>query len=296
MLIVNLIGGLGNQMFQYAFGRSLSAGRSIPVAFDITELLDRSPKTDFTYREYELHIFAGQPRIASPSDLRPFAHQPTSLFDRAFRKVLRKATDSQRYQEAAYFVYEPNVWQTSPNTYFDGYWQNEKYFHPHEVLIRQDFMFQAPPQGKNEELARLICGTNSIGVHVRRGDYVNNQQINGVHGACSPAYYQEAVCLIASQVPDAQLYVFSDEPEWVKQHLHFEYPVTYVSHNTGKNSFEDMRLMSLCQHNIIANSSFSWWGAWLNSNPAKIIVAPRQWMQLDSVDSTDLTPATWIRL
>lgn len=296
MLVINLIGGLGNQMFQYAFGQSLAQERKIKVFFDTKELLDRTPKEDFTYRDFELHVFEAKVEIASDKLLRPFTFKVESLLERIYYKLLRKLKNISYYKQNNPFVYEPVVWNTPPNTYFDGYWQSEQYFHKHEQLIRRCFTFKSPLIGKNQQLAKQMQDENSIAIHVRRGDYVNNQHINGVHGTCSPAYYQAAVNLIANQITGPKLYLFSDEPDWVAQNMLFDYPVTYISHNKGANSFEDMRLMSLCKHNIIANSSFSWWGAWLNANPTKIVVAPRQWMQSLDVSNYDLIPKGWICL
>ncbi|HET9503946.1 MAG TPA: alpha-1,2-fucosyltransferase [Hymenobacter sp.] len=296
MSIVNLIGGLGNQMFQYAFGQSLAQECKIKVFFDTTELLNRAPKENFTYRDFELSIFEGEVPLASSDLLRLFTFQPKSLSERIYYRLLRKLKQVRYYPEAQNFVYEPAVWRTSPNTYFEGYWQSELYFQKHEQLIRQCFKFKTPLAGKNLQLAQQMEGENAIAIHVRRGDYANNQHINGVHGTCSPEYYQAAISIIASQVSNPVLYIFSDEPEWVAQNMQFGYPVTYVSHNTGKSSFEDMRLMSLCKHNIIANSSFSWWGAWLNTNKNKIVVAPKQWFATMPEYSINLIPLSWIQI
>jgi hypothetical protein len=283
-------------MFQYAFGQSLAQEHKTQVVFDTTELLDRSPKQNFTYRNFELDIFEGQVAIAPSKMLSLFIYQPEFLAERIYYRALRKLKKVQFYKETGLFMYDPEVWRTSPNTYFDGYWQNEKYFKRHEQLIRRCFTFKAPLFGNNQLLANQIQAENSIAVHVRRGDYASNQQVNSVHGVCSIEYYQAAVCFIAEKLTDPKLYIFSDEPEWVAQNMTFDYPVTYVSHNTGDSSFEDMRLMSLCKHNIIANSSFSWWGAWLNNNPKKMVVAPQRWMQNTNVDTSDLVPEAWMRI
>lgn len=296
MLLVNLIGGLGNQMFQYAFGIGLSDKREIQVKFDTTDLLDRSHKENFTYRDFELHVFDAPVDIASDRELSMYKYRIGFTLDNLYYKITRKLKNVEFYSEKKYFAYEPGVLATSDNTYFTGYWQNERYFKENSELIRQAFSFRNCPEGKNKELARQLQADNSIAVHIRRGDYANNQHVQNVHGMCSPEYYQRAVELIASKVSEAKLYVFSDEPEWVMQNLSFAHPATYVNHNKGSNSFEDMRLMSLCKHNIIANSSFSWWGAWLNANPDKIVVAPTKWMQGLHIDCSDLIPKQWIRL
>lgn len=296
MFVVNLVGGLGNQMFQYAFGKSLSEERKIDVKFDLTDLLDRSSKKDFTYREFELQIFEANVPIASASDLHLFKSSSLSGLSLVYYKILGKINNAQWYNEAKYFEFDSQTLHTSYSTYFNGYWQNEKYFLKHEDVIRRDFTFKYPLSGLNENLSRQIKAHNAVSLHVRRGDYVANSQINGVHGICSLDYYQEAVNFIFNNVSDPHLYIFSDDPDWVRENMIFEVPTTYISHNNGVNSFEDMRLMSLCKHNIIANSSFSWWGAWLNQNPGKIVVAPKQWMQVAEINFSDLIPEKWVRL
>jgi hypothetical protein len=296
MIIVNLIGGLGNQMFQYAFGRSMEQAKQRKVCFDATTLLDRTPRENFTYRDFELGVFEGPVSLATPFDIALFRQSPANLLSRGYYKVQRALRKPSIYSEKQYYVYDPDVWRTGNNTYFDGYWQTEQYFLEQAALIRQAFAFRVAPTGENARLVQEIKSQVAISVHVRRGDYVSNSNASQMHNVCPPAYYEQAVRLLTSQIGEAVLYVFSDEPEWVCQHLRFELPTVYVSHNQGKNSFEDMRLMSLCQHHIIANSSFSWWGAWLNPNTTKRVIAPRQWLQTGLPSPTNLLPSQWIQL
>ena len=297
MLIINLIGGLGNQMFQYAFGKGLSMQRHIEVKFSTEELLDCTPKENFTYRDYELGNFRTNVVLASTEEMRLFKYQPANLSERIFYKLKRHIMKPKVFNETANFRYDAGVYQTAANMYYDGYWQNEKYFSRFESKIRHDFTFQHAPTGLNAELVRHIQASRAVAIHVRRGDYVTNSQTNQIHGTCSPDYYREAVSLLAQRIPNPTLFVFSDEPEWVKQHLSFgSFPTVYISHNKGSDSYQDLRLMSLCQHNIIANSSFSWWGAWLNANPDKLVVAPRQWYQGVILGPNELLPASWLRL
>jgi len=297
MLIVELIGGLGNQMFQYAFGLSTSVQLRVPVKFDVQNLLDRTPRENFTFRDFELGIFEGKLTLATKADTLLFTSFPEEYFPRLYYRIQRKLKNARRYQERQHAVYDSEVLRVGSNTYFEGYWQSEKYFKPCcETLIREAFTFKPPLLGPNRILADQILATNAVAMHVRRGDYVTNSLTNEVHGTCSPAYYQQALASVQERVGEVSLFIFSDEPEWVHQNMHFSVPTTYISHNQGSASYEDMRLMSLCQHNIIANSSFSWWGAWLNGNPNKVVVAPQQWNQVTSTDTTDLIPSGWIRL
>lgn len=297
MLVVKLLGGLGNQMFQYAFGRALALRTGKAVKFDTADLLDRSPSLTYTFREYELDVFNARPVLAAAADTRLFSPPIGGLAYRVAHKINRRLVQAQRFVEKQSFGYDETVFQCGNATYFDGYWQNEAYFKPYEKQIRQDLTLQNPLSGLNLEIATQIGqAPQAVSLHVRRGDYVSNAQANAVHGVCSPAYYEQAVAMLQAQLGEISLFIFSDEPAWVQANMKFDAAAVYISHNTGKNSVEDLRLMSLCKHNIIANSSFSWWGAWLNSNPQKIVIAPKNWILLGTTMSTGPVPASWVTL
>ena len=194
-----------------------------------------------------------------------------------------------------HFDYWPGISETPKHCYFAGYWQSEKYFRNHGNVIRADLTFKDPLTGQNLEWASRIGGSMAVGMHVRRGDYAANPKTLAVHGLCSPDYYRSAVDFIASHVDTPVFFVFSDDIPWVMEHLKIGLPCHYIDHNKGLASHNDMRLMSLCRHHIIANSSFSWWGAWLNSAPGKIVIAPRRWFANGrAVD--DLIPEGWLTL
>lgn len=148
----------------------------------------------------------------------------------------------------------------------------------------------------NEQVAQNILSVNAVSLHVRRGDYVSNLTINQFHGTCSLEYYNQAIAQIAKKVETPHFFVFSDDPEWVKSNLKIDYSITIVDHNNADKNYEDIRLMSLCKHHIIANSSFSWWGAWLCRNPNKIVIAPLKWFNDKSINTTDLIPDGWIKI
>ena len=147
----------------------------------------------------------------------------------------------------------------------------------------------------NKTLAEKIKSCDSVSIHVRRGDYTN-PAVLAFHGSCTPEYYYQAIETLLKRTAIQELFLFSDDTAWVKQNMQFSLPVTYINHNTGKNSFEDMRLMSLCKHNIIANSSFSWWAAWLNAYKNKTVIAPKTWILDKQVDTTDVIPDNWLQL
>ena len=161
--------------------------------------------------------------------------------------------------------------------------------------IRADFTFRLPLENKNAELAKQINQVNAVSLHVRRGDYVNNPKTTATHGLCSLDYYQASIRYVAERVQQPHFFIFSDDIDWVQSNLKIDFPCVYVQHNRGAESYNDMRLMSLCRHHIIANSSFSWWGAWLNPRSEKIVIAPRKWFA-NQTDVQDLFPAGWVTL
>lgn len=172
-----------------------------------------------------------------------------------------------------------------------GYYQSEKYFKEITNIIRKDFTFPKPVDIINQKLINQIDNTESVSIHIRRGDYLN---IPNTQNICSISYYKKAINLILKNISNPQFYIFSNDINWCKQHLQIDKAI-FISNNTGKNSFIDMQLMSCCKHNIIANSTFSWWGAWLNNNPNKIIISPNKWMN-DTNGTGDIIPNDWIKI
>ena len=291
MIIVKLIGGLGNQMFQYATGRSLAVKHKTVLKLDLSFLLDRTPRENFTYRTYELDVFNIQGNIASPSEINRFVPNGINIFNYIKRKLKLTKVITESHLNS----YE-DVLSAPDNSYLDGYWQSEKYFKDIRGIIRSDFSLKPEATSINQEFAKKISSCNSVSLHIRRGDYVSNTEINKFHGVLTLEYYLKSVIKIADCAENPHFFIFSDDHDWAKEHLNFGYPLTFITHNSVENSYEDLRLMSLCKHNIIANSSFSWWGAWLNENPAKIVVAPRKWFNDSSKNTNDLIPNSWIRI
>ena len=176
-----------------------------------------------------------------------------------------------------------------------GYWQSEKYFVERSETIRSDFTFRIPLDVCNRELVATLDRANTVSLHIRRGDYANNSKTKATHGLCSLDYYQAAVNYVAERVESPRFFVFSDDIAWAKENLKIKFPCQYIGHNQGTNSYIDMQLMSLCKHHIIANSSFSWWGAWLNPNVSKIVIAPSRWFAKPT-NVHDLFPPGWVML
>jgi hypothetical protein len=194
-----------------------------------------------------------------------------------------------------HFDFWPGIQKIKQSTYIHGYWQSEKYFADIANVIRQDFNFRTDLDSLDLAVRERMVSAPCASLHVRRGDYLKGKYKN-VYATCDVSYYVSAVQLLRSKIPDIRLFAFSDEPDWIVKHLEPELGlIEIVSHNIGARSANDMRLMSLADHHIIANSSFSWWGAWLNPRKEKLVIAPKRWFADDRPTPT-LLPSSWIRL
>lgn len=293
MIIVRINGGLGNQMFQYAMGRRLALQHNTDLLLDLS-FFDQKDGPH-TQRPFELDVFNVKYRRATAEELRPFLQAGASRIRRVRDRLLPSAASHPWFIQQG-FGFDQRALEVPSSVCLHGYWQSEKYFKEVETQLRADLTFASSPQGANASTAARIGNTNAVSIHVRRGDYVSDPTIRDYHGACDAAYYLAAVQRILTVHPDASFFIFSDDPAWAKANMQFEAPITVVDHNHGAASFEDMRLMSMCKHHIIANSSFSWWGAWLNPDPTKTVIAPRRWFTDPGIDTRDLLPTGWIKL
>jgi hypothetical protein len=192
--------------------------------------------------------------------------------------------------------FDPEIFDIAGDVYLDGYWQSERYFADIEEILRREFILQVDPDPLTFGLCKLAHAVESVSVHIRRGDYILNPVTRRFHGTCPPDYYGRAARYLADKLKDVHFFVFSDDPAWVRENLSLDYPVTYVTHNGPDKGHEDLRIMTHCKHHIIANSSFSWWGAWLGRHPGKIVVAPLKWLVDEAIQTGDLIPSRWIRL
>lgn len=292
MVISHILGGIGNQMFQYAAGRALSLTNSQPLLLDLND-----------FSRYQLHngyelsrVFCVNTESAPTSTLREMlGWRSNTLARRVLRRPPFAGLRGGKFTAEPHFNYWPEIVNLKGDCYLYGYWQSERYFKSVASSIRGDFSFRTPLGGKNAELALEIANSQAISLHVRRGDYVTNFKNRNLLEVCSIDYYRKAIDHIAERVEHPVFFVFSDDMEWARQNLSVGFPCVYVDHNRGDESFRDMQLMSLCQHQIIANSSFSWWGAWLNTNSAKLVIAPKKWFRNGNNDC-DLIPGEWVRL
>ena len=294
MFLVKLMGGLGNQMFQYAFGRALSLKHNIPLALDLSSLGQKTGVD--TPRNYELDIFNIEAQIATLKEIDKFSIIHNNKILKSIHNSFSFILPFFQVKEKQ-FCYNELKNDIHRNTMFVGYWQTEKYFENIKDIIKKDFQFKEPLEGLNAELATKIKVSNSVGMHIRRGDFISNPVTNKYHGTCNSGYYKNAISYLSQKISgNMKLFIFSDEPGWVKNNLQFNYETIYIENNNGAKSYEDLRLMILCKHNIIANSSFSWWAAYLNSNVDKVVVAPSQWFNNKTIDTHDLIPDGWIKM
>jgi hypothetical protein len=289
LIIVQLTGGLGNQMFQYAMGRVLAIENKVELKLDLSFF------KNYEWHAYSLSPFSIQETFATESECDYLRQKHVSIVNRVLRKTIRKGN---------YVAYEKNLLYdvaykkiTSP-AYLVGYWQCQKYFKEHEALIREEFKLKVPPSTANKELLQEIESGNAVSLHIRRGNFVNVPVVNAVHGTSSLAYYEEAMKYISERVTDPVFYVFSDDIAWAKANLTGSRKFVFIEGNDAAHDYEDFRLMQRCKHHIIANSTFSWWAAWLNPSPGKMVIAPRQWFAdvEKNKEASDIVPERWIRL
>jgi Glycosyl transferase family 11 len=292
VLISNIIGGLGNQMFQYAVARAQSIRLNTRLCLDITGFEASSIHQGFELKR----VFNLDSEIASEDDLRDvLGWQRHSLVRRVVSRSNFTRLKRKNFILEPHFEYWNGIESIPQSCHLSGYWQSERYFLSSVNAIRNDFSFVLPLDNENRDLAARISQVNAVSLHVRRGDYISNPQNTGIYHACSAAYYEAAIKRISQDVTRPHFFVFSDDIEWVKKFLQIQGQIEYISNNKGENSYKDMHLMSLCRHHILANSSFSWWGAWLNARPTKIVVAPRKWF-VKPVNTKDLLPHAWVQL
>ena len=279
-------------MFQYAAGRALALSTNQALFVDVRD-----------YASYALHngyeldrVFNVPAEVATDEIVHDLlGWKASALVRRLLRRRALFWLRGNEYVVEPHFKYWPGILNVGTNCYLCGYWQSERYFQPFSDVIRKEFAFRSPVVGRNQDLAQQIAGCQAISLHIRRGDYVSDRKTSQLMEVCSDFYYRAAIRFIADRVEQPVFFIFSDDLVWAKQNLHLAAPHVFVEHNSGSESYRDMQLMSLCRHHIIANSSFSWWGAWLNPSTNKIVIAPKKWFA-GPTDTSDLIPSGWCEL
>ena len=249
MIIIKLIGGLGNQLFQYALGRNLAYINQTEFKLDITGF------ETYKLYSYSLQNFNIVENFATEVEIAKI--KKTGLW-----KLADKLKPHYRRSVIKYkgYDFEPNILKLSGNFYLDGYWQSEKYFKDVENIIRKEITLKEPLPDKYEALIDNIKNSDSVSIHIRRGDYISNKKFSKIYNLLDEKYYQRAVKFIAEKISNPRFFIFSDDIEWAKRNLDIPYPKIFVSGENEMKDYEELILMSLCKHNITANSSFSWWG------------------------------------
>ena len=261
MIIIKLKGGLGNQMFQYAYGRKLElSGKK--VVFDTSFFKGNKAKKDAA-REFKLNKF----NLQTQSSFSDKKHVFLDIFNKIKRNLGFKIKE---------------------------FYQGEKYFIAVGELIRREFTLKKELSFRAQEILQKIEKDNSISLHIRRGDYVTNLKTSAYHGVYGLDYYRAAMKLIKEKISNPIFFIFSDDINWAKENFAGE-EFIFVS-SPEIEDVEEMILMSKCKHNIIANSSFSWWGAWLNNNLEKVIIAPKKWFNDKKVAQSEIIPSIWIKI
>lgn len=293
MKLIAATGGLGNQMFDYAFMVRLSKEHSARLFHPYSDKSGRYGHAGFQLQE----VFSLRPEDR-------IYHFGTTLFGaywhvgRVFPKKMRpfllRIAGMREVKVAENFVFYPEVLHsTHKNELFMGTWQSQKYFAGAEDEVRQAFAFKEELLNEpTRKLREAIVSCNAVSLHVRRDDYLSTTYAQGFGGICTPEYYRKAIAHIKENTEQPKLFVFSDDINWCRENLDVA-DATFVDCNHGEESWQDMYLMSRCQHNIIANSTFSWWSAWLNAHPRKIVVAPDRWW---NGLKDDVVPDEWVRI
>jgi hypothetical protein len=286
MVIFYISGGLANKMFQYAFSLCVKqAGFDVVYDFETFE-------SEFEHDKVQLTDVFSNVKLEKCID------NPFKLIGKQDIKSKIRRRLSTKYIYEKKFRFNDKVMSAITNhCCIDGLWQDPRYFETCNNLVHKSFQFPNLSDERNRNTAEMMKNENSVAVHLRKGDGYGSWDI--FNNTCEPDYYDHAINYIKSSVVDPVFYVFSDNPELVEKYLPIkDYILIDWNPKAGKNNYLDMQLMSCAKHNIIANSTYSWWGAWLNDNPEKIVIAPKDWFNPKSKlkGINHIIPENWVKL
>jgi hypothetical protein len=338
MIIVELHGGLGNQMFQYAIGKKLALKHNTELKLDTVRFgISKYPEPVQNAPNISANASTSQNTSSSVDlkaqiksllmpllkvgskikrryytliDLRYYHSDLKRIYELDSLNVTSRKLDHVdiflfrlnrgRYKivEESNTSFQADALNCSENAYLLGFWQSEKYFSDIRDVLLEEFKVTRPIDTTNQELLSKIQSTESVFIHVRRGDYVNESAVTKSFSVCNMDYFNAGIKYIKEKIPNATFFIFSDEPEWAKENIDVGSSEKYVSYNPGSRAYDDLRLMNACKHSIISNSSFSWWASWLNRNNDKIVIAPKRWFADNEAEryAKDIVPESWIRL
>jgi Glycosyl transferase family 11 len=286
MVIVKIWGGLGNQLFQYSFGQYLAHKLGTTVKYDI-QLANRL--SSFVSRDFALGHFNVQAQAATAAEVDAMKYFQHVHWARVERKLAQQLPTLFKHHIVEHnFPRPPEVLPARDDCYYEGYWQSLKYVAPVEKILRSHFTLKENLSQQAQEINKKIESSHSVGIHVRRADYLTTKN----YEACSIEYYQKAIAYLKERFAGLSFFVFTDDVPWCQSNFTGN-EFTVVS---GNRHFEDMALMSRCHHNIIANSSFSWWAAWLNEHRDKLVIAPEKWHVRHNEKKAGLFPVDWIKI
>lgn len=273
-------------MFQYAAGKNIAVRNNTVLKLDISDF--GTGREGVTPRSFALDRFNISAEIATKKEIAKL--KKTGCLKNLIGRLLGKKNEEIK---DPFFYFLPAFLEIKDNSYLAGYWQSEKYFESISGTIRQEFRLKEEFSNFSENILSQILNNNSVSLHVRRGDYATSKKANDTHGTCPVEYYSETAKIIGDSVKDPVFFIFSDDIGWAEENLKINHPINFM--DAGKD-FHDLILMSQCKHNIIANSSFSWWAAWLNGNKNKMVIAPKKWFKISEVNTDDRFPKDWIKI
>lgn len=290
---IRLKGGLGNQLFQYAAAKNIAVNNGLELLVDV-----HSGFVDDDYkRSFALSVFNIKAQIVECEKMKQtIVHKLVKFWE--FKSEHRSfiAFGNNVIEKTYNFSDEIEKYVVSKSIILEGYFHSEKYFKNIRNIILEEFKFTVPPDTHNLKILEEISVRASVSLHVRKYDNSKTIDSSAINGICSLDYYQKAIMFMQEKLQNPCFYLFSDDMDWVKENLKISGgQVVFMDFNGTDNDREDFRLMSACKHNIIANSSFSWWAAWLNSNPYKIVIAPNKWLSTSRYDYKDVVPDNWIK-
>lgn len=282
MIISRIDGGLGNQMFQYAYGLFLSHTHNTELVLDLDSYRSR-PQHDYLLDRFQIDARIADSSLDSRIPSRYRSHSPWSWLQPGRLR---------RHKESPFGFQEKHL-RVPNNRYLVGYWQSERFFPGLREVLLKHFTLRRPLSDRSRQIAQRMQQTNSVAIHVRRGDYLTNPGAKKLYHHLGLNYYLACVDDWATQQSDAEVFVFSNDMPWCRENLQLAWPTHWVDHNSLENAYEDMILMSQSACCVIANSTFSWWSAWLNTRPGKTVYAPPAWFQNGAMDDSNILCSDW---